>query len=222
MDAGEAKAVDTLLPRLRDGLARLSLELPPKAEAQLLAYIRLVAHWNKAYNLTAVRKPDVMLGAHIFDSLSILTPLRQHAWDAQYLLDAGCGAGLPGVPLAIASPALLVNLVDSRAKKIAFARQVKTELGLTNTQAVAARLEAWHPPAPFEVIASRALASLTDMVQATRHLLAPGGCWFAMKGRYPRDELNSLPEDVAVRTCLELSVPEVVGVRHLLILEKRH
>lgn len=198
--------------RLRQGLDALGLELPATAVDRLLAYRDLLLKWNRTYNLTALKDPEQMLVQHLLDSLAILP------WVAgPELLDVGSGAGLPGIPLAIARPDLRVTLVDAVQKKAAFQRQAAIELGLANVEARHARVEALS--GQYGIITARAFAELAEFVRLTRPLLASGGRWLAMKGQVPERELASLPADVRVAGLQPLKVPGLDAARHLVILE---
>ncbi len=200
--------------QLAAGLEAMGVTLAPERQQLLLDYLALLFRWNRAFNLTAVRDPDVAVSRQLLDSLSIL-PLVQ----GERVLDVGSGAGLPGLPLAMARPQWQVTLLDSNAKKVRFLRQVKLELGLENVEVAQARAETYHPGASFETITSRAFAPLAQMVAVTRHLLAPGGRWLAMKGRVPEDELNELPPEL-VAEVVPLRVPGEKGQRHAVIVSR--
>ena len=195
------------------------------AEAdRLLAYVDLLQRWNRVYNLTALRDPADMLSHHLIDCLAVLPPLRR--WLAQpgpqRLLDVGSGGGLPGVVLAAMQPHWQVDCVDTVAKKASFIRQVAAELRLSNLQGLHARVEALAPPAGgYGVIASRAFASLADFTALTRHLLADGGVWMAMKGKLPADEQAALPADVEVFHVEQLQVPGLDAQRCLVWMRPR-
>jgi 16S rRNA (guanine527-N7)-methyltransferase len=189
---------------LRAGLAQLELALGDLQVSQLLDFLKLIAKWTKVYNLTAVRDPAEMMTHHLLDSLAIITPLRQHMTQGQ-LLDVGSGAGLPGAVIAICCPAIHVTCVDTVAKKATFIKQVALELKLTNLAGLHARVE--NIGQPFDMICSRAFASLPDFAQWSARALAPNGVWMAMKGKQPTDELAALPATVDVFHVEQLRVP---------------
>jgi 16S rRNA (guanine527-N7)-methyltransferase len=198
---------------LRAGASELGLSLAPPQVDQLLAYLALISKWNRVYNLTAVREPGEMLTQHLLDSLAIVLPLqRQLGGRPASVLDVGAGAGLPGVALAVACPQLQVSCVDAVAKKVSFIRQAAAELGLRNLQAVHARVEGLAPKT-WDVITSRAFASLPDFVAWTRGSLAQGGVWLAMKGKRPDAEIAELPEDIEVFHVEHLQVPGLEAER---------
>lgn len=197
---------------LRAGVASLGLELTEAQVQTLLAYQDWVAKWNRVYNLTALRDPQEMLTHHLLDSLAVVQPLRRHVAqhlaqrDAQpRLLDVGSGAGLPGVVLAITCPELDVSCVDTVAKKALFIQQVAAALRLPNLHGVHARVETLTQP--FDVVTSRAFASLVDFTQWSAGALAGQGVWMAMKGKVPQDEMAALPAGVEVFHVEPLTVP---------------
>ncbi len=196
-------------PELRAGLAALQLDLGDAQVGQLLDYLDLIAKWTQVYNLTAVRDPAEMLTHHLLDSLAVITPLRRHLAQAGLaqarLLDVGSGAGLPGVVIAICCPEVAVSCVDTVAKKAAFIRQAALALKLPNLTGVHARVETIRQP--FDVICSRAFASLHDFTQWSAGALAPGGVWLAMKGKHPADEITALPVSADVFHVEPLQVP---------------
>lgn len=201
--------------RLAEGLSAMDLALDAGAQAKLVAYVRLIEKWNKVHNLTAVREPERMVVLHLLDSLSVLP----HVAQARTLLDVGSGAGLPGIPLAIARPDLAVTLLDSSHKKAAFLRQAKAELALANVAVACERVEKWHPDTPFDAVASRAFADIAEFVEQAKHLVAPGGALLAMKGVHPFDELARIPATHRVETVVELRVPTLDAQRHLVLLK---
>ncbi len=205
----------TIEARLAGGLAAMGIALDAPAQAKLAAYLRLIDKWNKVHNLTAVREPAQMVVLHLLDSLSVLP----HVAGARTLLDVGSGAGLPGIPLAIARPDLAVTLLDSSHKKAAFLRQAKAELALANVEVACERVERWRPPVSFDVVVSRAFAELADFVAQAGHLVAPGGALLAMKGVHPFEEIARLPTSHRVESVVALAVPTLDAQRHLVRLE---
>jgi 16S rRNA (guanine527-N7)-methyltransferase len=166
------------------GLAELALALPPRARDLLLDYMALLLKWNRTYNLTAIRDPLSMVAHHLLDSLAVLPHLTLGAGRTR-LADAGSGAGLPGIPLAIARPEWRITLAEANQKKAAFLRQAAIELSLRNVEVHEGRVEAWRPQPLFDTVISRAFAALRDLTAACRHLLAPGGVLAAMTGVAP-------------------------------------
>ena len=211
----------TELAELRRDAAALGLALPDGVLERLGAYLALLRKWNAAYNLTAIRDTAQMRVQHLADCLAVIAPLRRQVGDgAQRILDVGSGGGLPGVVLAAASSVWDVSCVDTVGKKAAFVRQVAGELALPNLHALHARVESRPGPA-FDVITSRAFASLPDFVRLTRPLLAPGGVWMAMKGRRPEEELAALPTDIDVFHVEPLAVPGLDADRCLIWMRPR-
>ena len=191
---------------LRAGIEALGLDLSTAQQQHLLDYMALIQKWNKVYNLTALRDPADMLSHHLLDSLTAIAPLMRHTQGrAIRVLDVGSGGGLPGVVLAICMPELDVSCVDTVAKKAAFVQQVAVSLKLPNLRGIHARVESLNDP--YQVICSRAFASLPDFVTWSRSALAEGGVWMAMKGKHPQEEINALPEDVKVFHVEPLTVP---------------
>lgn len=205
--------------QLAAGVAALGLTLPDGAEAKLVAYLSLLEKWNRVYNLTAVRDAERMVSHHLLDSLAVVPFFQGGGSDLIRVLDVGSGGGLPGIPLAIARPEVQVTLIDSIAKKTAFLLQAKAELGLANVQVVTGRVEDYRPAAKFDVITSRAFSNLKAFVDLTRHLLVQGGCWLAMKGVLPHEEIVLLPDWVKVSANHALVVPGLEASRHLIVLE---
>ncbi|MCX8115572.1 MAG: 16S rRNA (guanine(527)-N(7))-methyltransferase RsmG [Burkholderiaceae bacterium] len=212
--------VGALTGAVASGAAQLGIALGREQAEQLAHFAALLLKWNAVHNLTAIDRPDDVVPLHLLDSLSILPEIDSLA-DARALrvLDVGAGGGLPGVPLAIVRPQWRFHLIDKVQKKAAFLRQVRAELHLANVEVVHARVEAWQPAERFDAIVARAFASLADLVASTRHLLAPGGVWLAMKGAVPHEEVAALPKDARVRRTVKLRVPLLDAQRHLIILE---
>jgi len=203
-------------PMLAAWSARLSLGLSDTQGELLHRFMAMLQRWNGTYNLTAVRDPAQMLTQHLADCLSVVPALRRHrgSANAKRLLDVGSGGGLPGVVLAILEDTLSVTCVDTVGKKAAFVRQVAAELGLRNLHAEHARVEQLAA-APFDIITSRAFASLLDFTALTKRHLAPGAVWMAMKGRQPDEELAALPADIEVFHVEPLAVPGLDAERCL-------
>lgn len=209
---------------LRAGLHALQLELNERQVGQLLDYLALIGKWTRVYNLTAVRDPAEMMTLHLLDSLAAIAPLNRHLLQAGLgeggrLLDVGSGAGLPGVVMAICCPDLSVSCVDTVAKKAAFIKQAALALKLPNLHGLHARVE--NIAQPFDVICSRAFASLSDFTQWSAGALAPAGVWMAMKGRHPVDELAALSPDVEVFHVEQLQVPGLDAERCILWLRPK-
>ena len=199
--------------QLAAALERLGIGAAPVPA--LLAYLSELQKWNSAYNLTAVRQPQEMVRRHLLDSLVLRPYLRGP------LLDVGSGAGLPGIPLAIADPALPVTVLDSNGKKARFLRHVVRTLALGNVTVAETRVEDFHPPQPFAAVVSRAFASLAEFIRISGHLLASDGQWLAMKGKLDPQELGGLREDVAILDVHPLTVPGLDEERHLVVAVRR-
>jgi len=199
---------------LAHGIASLGLALGGAQRARLDQYLLLLEKWNRVYNLTAIRDRDRMITHHLLDSLAVVPHVR-----GLRVLDVGSGAGLPGIPLAIANPALRVTLLDSNHKKVAFMRQAIGELGLANAAVVAERVESWPTEARFDTIVSRAFAELGEFVASCARLLAPGGVFAAMKGVHPHEEIERLPAGYRVEQVIRLEVPGLDAERHLVVVK---
>jgi 16S rRNA (guanine527-N7)-methyltransferase len=205
---------DRLEAGLRQGLVGLGLELSDTQLAQLLDYLGLIDKWSRVYNLTAVRDPAEMLTHHLLDSLAVVQPLRRQIRQRPTrLLDVGSGAGLPGVVIAICCPDVLVDCIDTVAKKAAFIRQVAAALKLPNLQGLHGRVE--RLAGPYEVVSCRAFASLADFVAWSSGALAKGGVWLAMKGKLPQEEIVALPAGVEVFHVEQVQVPGLDAQRCL-------
>jgi len=200
--------------RLDEGAwALLGHRLEARQRCLLLEYLDLLAHWNRSYNLTAVTDTGEMVVRHLLDSLSVLPYVGTGR-----LLDAGTGAGLPGIPLAVMRPDLEVTLLDSAGKRIRFLRHVQRQIALENVEIVESRLESHRPARPFDTVISRAFASLAAYATAARGVLATGGRLLAMKGRRPRQELQDLPPWLRVEAVERIEVPGLQAERHLVIM----
>jgi len=204
---------DRLRHRLDDGLAVLGLDLPDAIRVQLITYVELLARWNAAYNLTAVRDPGDMVARHLLDSLAIVP----HVGGAT-LADLGSGAGLPGIPLALVAPQRQVTLVDSNGKKARFLREAVRSLRLANVRVVEGRVQ--DVPGQFDCVTARAFASLADMLGWAGGLLAEGGRWLAMKGKLADEEIAAVPTGFRIEQVVALDVPAIVGERHLIVVRR--
>jgi 16S rRNA (guanine527-N7)-methyltransferase len=200
---------------LVEGTNELKLGLLEPQHEKLMDYLALMAKWNKVYNLTSLRDPGQMVTHHLLDSLAAVPAFA----GASNVLDVGAGGGLPGIVLAIARPDMKVSLVDTVHKKTAFLTQVKAELGLANVTVYTARVEQLEVPEKFDVITSRAFADLSDFVNWSGHLLAPGGRFIALKGVAPPDEQERIPGDWKVSEVRALQVPRLGAERHLVFIE---
>ena len=204
---------------LSQGLAALGLELDDARVAKLLDYLALVQKWSRVYNLTSVREPAAMLTHHLLDSLAVVGPLRRQTGGRPIrLLDVGSGAGLPGVVIAICCPEIRVDCVDTVAKKAAFVQQAAATLQLPNLRGLHARVESLAEP--YDVVSSRAFASLADFVSWSAGALAPGGVWMAMKGKHPAAEIATLPPASTVFHVEQLAVPGLDAERCLIWLRR--
>ena len=213
MRTEQALTVSTGL--LAKGLVELGLPLSAELQGLLLQYLVLLEKWNQVYNLTAVRNLTKMVGAHLLDSLAVVPLLS-----GEKVLDVGSGAGLPGIPIAVAKPNCTVTLLDSNHKKAAFLRQAVAELALKNAQVVCDRVESWAAPVEFDVIISRAFSDLGEFVSLTNRLLSPRGVLAAMKGLFPFEELERLPSGFRVKEVRALRVPGLEAERHLVLIER--
>ena len=196
------------------GIAQLGLSVAPEAQQKLLQYLELLYKWNQVYNLTAIRQPEQMVSGHLLDSLAVVPHMWPGCW-----LDVGCGAGLPGLVLAMACPQWTFTLIDSNSKKTSFVQQAKMELELNNVSVHCGRVESWQAGVKFDGIISRAFTDTAGFVGLTRHLLAQGGGWIAMKAAPKAAELEQLPHDVSVIGVVPLEVPGVVAARCLIMLK---
>lgn len=195
----------------QQGVAGIGVELSARQQEQLQQYLQLLQRWNKVYNLTAVRDPQQMLPLHLWDSLSVAALVR-----GENCLDVGSGAGLPGIPLAVLYPERQFTLLDTNGKKTRFIQQAALELGLGNVQVVQQRVEQWQADGKFAAIISRAFASLADFVTVSAAHLHDDGVLYAMKGRYPEQEIAELPKGWVLTQSHSLDVPGLDAERHLL------
>jgi len=201
---------------LDKGCEVLDLTLTDSQKAQLIDYVELLNKWNKVYNLTSVRDPEEMVTRHILDSLAILPYIK-----GQSLLDVGAGAGLPGIPLAIANPDLKVTLLDSNSKKTRFLLQAKTELGLDSVTVVRARVESANLEQQFDTVTARAFSTLNVLAEMAGQHCNDHGVLLLMKGTYPEKELQNIVGNFWVDDVLVLDVPGNVGKRHLVRLQRK-
>ena len=202
---------------LEEGLIALGLHHDDTVMDRFQSYATLLKKWGKVYNLTTLLTDEAIVSHHFLDSAA-LVPVFASFPQAKRVLDVGSGGGLPSIPLAILRPDLTVHAVDAVAKKIAFLTQVGIQLKLTNYQAKHTRVEQFQ--GSYDVITSRAFASLYDFVEWTQHLLAPSGVWLAMKAGVPEEEIAQLPSTVRVKSIVTLDVPYLNEQRHVIILEK--
>jgi len=206
----------TLKSQLESLAQQASLELAEQQVNLLIQYVELLNKWNKAYNLTSVRDPNEMLVKHIMDSLMVGPTL-----DGNSFIDVGTGPGLPGIPLAILYPEREFVLLDSLGKRITFLKQVVFQLQLNNVTPILSRVEKYQPEIPFDGVLSRAFSSLNDMVTWCKHLInAEQGRFFALKGQYPTEEIDLLPENIKLVASHNIVVPQLEGQRHLIELKK--
>lgn len=199
--------------KIKQGLEAIACNLDADKLAKLTHYVELLNKWNKAFNLTAVRNVDEMVGRHIVDSLSTLPYVQ-----GKRIIDVGTGPGLPGIPLAICFPQTEFFLLDSNIKKTRFLTQCKLELNLSNVTVIHARAEEFLPVEKFDMVTSRAFAPLKNIINWCRHLVTEEGTFLAMKGPYPDDEIADLPEDYRLQRSIEVNIPGSDAERHLLVI----
>ncbi len=208
----EDTAPQVLETQLEWGLTAMKTPLNTDVRQSLLTYLRLLNKWNQVYNLTAVRDPIQMVSTHLLDSLSVVPVLPPGD-----ILDVGSGAGLPGIPLAVALPKRQFTLLESSEKRIAFLRQAIAELRLGNVSIIGAKVEDWCDAIKYQCIIARAYADMSKFIESTQHLLANDGLFAAMKGRYPAPEFDNLPQGFAIKEVIKLSVPGMDAARHLVL-----
>ncbi len=204
-----------LLDRLGGGLQQLGITLPATAQERLITYLRLLERWNRAYNLTAVRDIRQMVSRHLLDSLAVLPLLRSGR-----LIDVGSGAGLPGIPLAMARPEMRCVLLDSNAKKTRFLIQAAAELELSNVEVVHSRVEEYRPAELFDTVTTRAFAGLGEMIRHTRHLLAERGRFVALKGANVEGEIENLPDGFVIGELTVLQIPGSNSLRYAAVIRR--
>jgi 16S rRNA (guanine527-N7)-methyltransferase len=203
----------SLEQQLDRGVTDLGLAISQSDRAKLIAYLGLLQKWNRVYNLTAIREQARLVSYHLLDSLAVVPHLSGGS-----IVDVGSGAGLPGIPLAIARPEWELTLLESNHKKGTFLKQAVIELGLPNVTVCIERSENWHPAKRADIAISRAFSDLAGFVDAIRHAVQPGGAFAAMKGVHPDEEIEQLSADVKLESVIPLQVPGLRGSRHLVIL----
>lgn len=204
-----------LQSRLADGAAEMGIRIDEKQLQGLLSYLALLRRWNRVYNLTAVKSDTGILTRHLLDSLSVVPYLQ-----GKKVVDIGSGAGLPGVPVALACPEKQITLLDSNAKRCRFLRQVQAELNMQNVTVVQQRAEEYRPAEKFDNLVSRAFSNLQDFITCSKHLLAEGGQVLAMKGVWSGEEAAELPTGFIIKNVVKLTVPGLPEQRHLVICEQ--
>jgi len=214
--ARPAPAERDLEALLIGALPELDIAPDPALVTALLRFVGLLAKWNKAYNLTSVRDEREMVIRHVLDSLSVLAHLK-----GKQVLDVGTGAGLPGIPLALADARRDFTLLDSVGKKVRFVQHVAAELKIGNLHVAQARVQQYQPDQLFDTVVCRAFSALADFVRACGRLVAPGGQLLAMKGQYPEGELGFLPGDWVALEVRPLEVPQLPASRHLVVIGRR-
>ncbi len=205
---------EAILSQIEGALRELNLSLPDGAAARLVAYLDLMAKWNRVYNLTAIREADRAVTHHVLDCLAILPHVQ-----GGRVADVGSGAGLPGIPIALARPEWQVTLIESNHKKSSFLLQAVAELGITNAGVATQRVEAL-PAGNFNLVVSRAFSDLPEFARLAGPLVAPGGTLAAMKGLYPDEELALLPKEWRAEDIIPLRVPGIEAARHLILMKR--
>lgn len=200
--------------QLVQGCRTLDIALDEPVLKRLLAYLALLRHWNRHFNLTRIQEPAQMVSGHLLDALTVLPFVKPPR-----ILDVGSGGGVPGIPLAICRPDWEFCLLDSNGKKTRFLNQVKLELQLANVRIVHGRVEQQQDAAGFDTVVCRALTSLREFVADASHLCRPGGIMIAMKGQYPESELEVVRADGLVCSVEQVAVPGIDAQRHLVIID---
>ncbi|MEH6358861.1 MAG: 16S rRNA (guanine(527)-N(7))-methyltransferase RsmG [Pseudomonadales bacterium] len=206
-----------LSEKLVSGSKVLGIDLSEEQLNLLMAYLNLLQKWNKAYNLTAVREPAKMVTYHFLDSLTLMPHFQGKP---RSVIDVGTGAGIPGIPLAIMFPDSHFTLLDSNGKKTRFMQQAKIELGLKNVEVVNSRVELFRPEGGFDIVVSRAFSSLQSFSEITQHLCADDGVFYAMKGKFPQQEIDDMADEFKVLETYKLQVPGLDDERHLVVFEQ--
>ena len=201
---------------LSDGLSTMDLTLTSEQQQKLIDYVARIHKWNKAFNLTSVRDPEQMMVKHILDSLAVAPHI-----DGENLIDVGTGPGLPGIPLSIVYPEKHFTLLDSLGKRVRFMKQCAFEMKLDNITPIQSRVEAHQPEQYYDAVLSRAFASLKDMLHWCQHLVDSEGQFLALKGQFPQDEIDEVSDHFHVSKTENLTVPNLVGERHLVWLKKK-
>jgi 16S rRNA (guanine527-N7)-methyltransferase len=188
----------------------INFTVTPVQQNQLVDFVLLLHKWNKTYNLSSVRDPSEMMVKHIFDSIAVAPHLH-----GINIADVGTGPGLPGIPLAIMCPEKMFTLIDSLGKRVRFMKQAVHALGISNVTPIQSRVEALIPEKPFDVVLSRAFASLNDMLHWCKHLSSPQGEFLALKGQLHQQELTDIPAQFTLVKSIPLLIPSLIGERHL-------
>lgn len=205
-----------LLQTLQQGCEELNIKLDQSQFEQLVHFMQLLCKWNAVYNLTAIRQPEQMVTQHLLDSLAVVPSIK----GANTILDVGSGGGLPGLVLAIACPEKHISLIDTVQKKTAFLNQAKAELGLPNVSVYTGPVEALKLENQFDVVTSRAFSDLATFVNLSGHLLSKKGCFIAMKGAFPQQEMDKLPDNYKVKEVKTVRVPGLNAQRHLVFIQR--
>ncbi|MBL8527174.1 MAG: 16S rRNA (guanine(527)-N(7))-methyltransferase RsmG [Burkholderiales bacterium] len=207
--------MNAVVDQLERSLLELDISLPTAVAGRLIAYLELIGKWNRVYNLTAIREADKALTHHVLDCLAVLPHLV-----GGRTADVGSGAGLPGIPLALARPDWRVTLIESNHKKSTFLAQAIAELAIANAVVTGERVEAVEPAGGFDLVISRAFSDLPEFARLAGRLVAPAGTLAAMKGLYPDEELALLPPEWRVESVMPLTVPGIQAARHLVLMKR--